>query len=476
MLIKVGAKLESLKLETIYLVLALGLGLFMAVFNPPIAGVPDEHAHYWKAWSVAEGYWRCTGEDKIPQTASVLPDQIKPISYEGIKDKKIVVALLKQKMFEKDNQEKVTIGGAVCTGTFFGYIPQALGLKTGNALGFSALGDFYLARIFALFAAITLMFWAIRIAPYGKMVFFLVGFIPMTIRQFASMGYDGLQIATAALFFAYVLKLAHEKKKFLTRKQAILLLILSLIGLNVKIGYFVLSFLIFILPVEKFKQKWRYWVFTIGFVLINIAMLLGIRGIFVELKKPEWTDPQAQMGFVLSAPLHFLNVAADSYYNADGFVPHIEGMVFKIGNGNALPWWFYVSVFGVFLLILRNQDEKVDLSKKQRSIMLLVFLANFFMIYLALYLGWSKSGAKGVSGVQGRYFVALLPVFIFAFYKSGFSLGLEFVKKYQREILLGFLLFIFGFAFWSIYKSQYSKEKVPSNPVYERYLEDKKQN
>lgn len=462
------------KKENLYLSLALTFGFLMVFINPPFAGVPDEHAHYWKAWSVANGYWRCSGSDEIPTTAVSLPDQIKPIKYEGIKDSKIVVAKLKEKLFEKDNAERSAISGAACPGTPFGYVSQILGLKMGQSLGFSALAEFYLARIFALLASVAVLYWAIKIVPFGKMIFVLLGLTPLVVRQFASMSYDGLAISLAALFLAYILKLSVEKNKLMARKNMALLVLLSLFGLNVKIGYFVMSFLIFILPMEKFKKKWQYWAFTLGFIVINFAMIFAIRATFIDIAQPKWTDPQKQMEFVLSAPLHFLNVAFGSYYGADGFIPHIAGIVFKTGVYYSMHGIFYVLFFLGVLIFLRNQEEKVELSKKQRLILLAVFLANFLIIYLALYLGWSKPGAKGVSGVQGRYFLAIIPMLIFAFYKSGFSLEFAFVKKYQNALLLFFAVITFWFVFSAIYEAHYLKEVKPSNPVYEKFLEKRK--
>lgn len=461
------------KKENIFLALALSLGLLMAVFNPPFAGVPDEHAHYWKAWSIADGYWKCTGEDKIPQTAVALPDQIKPVKYEGIKENKIVVAKLKEKLFEKDNKEKAVIGGANCPATPFGYVSQATGLRIGQALGISALASFYLARILTLFLSVLLFYWAIRIVPFGKIIFLVVGLLPMTIRQFASLSYDGIAIAFAALFVALILKLAMEKEKYFTKKNLFFLLTMALFGLNVKLGYFAMSLLIFLLPESKFKSKRDYWLTMMGFVALNLLAVFAIRATFVDIAKPDWTDPQKQMSFVLHAPLHFLNVVFDSYYGADGFVPHIEGIVFKTA-GVSVNGIFYVFVFLGILLFLRNQEEEVALSRKQRFIMLGVFLANFFIIYLALYLGWSKPGAKSVSGVQGRYFLAIIPLLIFSFYKSGFSLKSVFVKKNQTWLFPVLVLFAFWFVFAVIYEAHYLKEKQPKNPVYEEFLKNEK--
>lgn len=471
--IKSKLKIIFVKKENIYLILALTLGLFMAVFNPPFAGVPDEHAHYWKAWSVAEGYWRCTGEDKIPLTAKQLPDQIKPIKYEGIKDNKIVVALLKEKLFEKDNQEKAVIGGAVCPATPFGYFVPASALLIGRNIGFSALADLYLARIVALLISVFIFYQAIRIVPFGKMIFLLLGLFPMTIRQMASLSYDGLQIAFAVLFLAYILKLANKKDNLLNKAQMVLLLFLSLFGLNVK-GSFALTILIFILPFQKFKKKWQYWTFTVGFVLINMLMVFGIRATFFDRSIPQWTDPSKQIGFVLSAPLHFINVALESYLGAGGLIPHFDGIIFKTGTSYDIPGLFYVLVFLGILIFIRNQEEHVDLSRRQRFVLFVTFLASFFIIYLALYLSWSKPGAIKVSGVQGRYFLSIIPLFIFSFYKSGFSLKLDFVKKHQNLLLLIYTLVVFWMVFYAMYQARYLKEKLPSNPVYEQFLKNNK--
>jgi hypothetical protein len=97
------------KKENIYLTFALIFGLVMAVFNPPFAGVPDEPAHFYKSWSVAEGNFKCSNENSIPKSAQELPDKIKPVSYEGA-GKKFVVTNFKNLLFTKSDNEMVTIG------------------------------------------------------------------------------------------------------------------------------------------------------------------------------------------------------------------------------------------------------------------------------------------------------------------------------------------------------------------------------
>ena len=179
-------KLKNLKKENLYLIIALTIGIFMVFFNPPFAGVPDEGAHFFKAWSVANGYLRCTGHDAIPKSAANLPDEIKPINIEGVGDR-ISLGKIKKALFEKDSKSTQVIGGSVCTVVPFGYISQAVGLNIGRLLHLSPLMNFYLARLLNLLVAILIIYWAIRIIPFGKTILLLMALLPMTVQQLSSL-------------------------------------------------------------------------------------------------------------------------------------------------------------------------------------------------------------------------------------------------------------------------------------------------
>lgn len=456
------------KKENLYASLALAFGLMMVVFNPPFAGVPDEHAHYWKAWSFAEGQWKCTGHgDQIPKTAEKLPDAIKPIKYEGVEDKKIVVAFLRAHLQMDETDEKATITGANCPATPFGYIPQIIGLRLGSLLGLSPLADVYLARAMNLIASVFLVYWASRVAPFGKMVFLLVGLLPMTIQQFASLSYDALQIGFALLFVAYVFKLMVEEGN-VKPKEIVILLGLSAIGLNIKLGYFPLAFLALLVPASRFVDRKRYWTFVASVPAAAIAVFLVARKIFVDIAPPDWTDPAGQLRFILYAPFNFLHSVFETIYGT-GLTKYIAGVLYRPGWGEDVSHYLLLFIFFGFLIFLRNEEETVPLGKRQRLILFLVSIGNLLLLYLALYIGWSKVGADKVSGVQGRYLIPLLPVFIFTFYKAPFRL-LDFkkVKEYKGIFLFLFVSLMFLFVFVSVYENHYNKAKEEPG-VYEQY-------
>jgi len=453
-----SAMLRDIKIENIYLAAALTFGLLFVFINPPFTGVPDEGAHFFKAWSVANGQLKCTGHDAIPKTAAELPDKIQPVKIQKIDGKKISGSKMKDALLAKDSGETQMIGGIICGAVPFGYISPAIGLNIGRLLHFSPLLDFYLARLFNLLLAVFLTYWAIRIIPFGKIIFLLVALLPITIQQFASLSYDALHISLIFLFTAYILKIAVSKETKITKKEIIILLLLSFVGLNVKTGYFALSLLAFIIPASKFENRKQYWVFMTGIVALNIAAFFAIGRIFSDIGAlAKGVDPQAQLQHVISNPVAFAYLAGKTLYKKIIFF--VETFIYKPGwMDYSLSYLFYLlTIFGM-IIFARNEEEKVELDKKQRLILLGVFLAVFFMAFLSLYMVWNKAGSDNtIAGMQGRYFLSIFPLFILSFYKSKFSFKFEFVKKHTRELLVIFYVIIFIFVFQKIYSVYYDK-------------------
>ena len=61
------------------------------------------------------------------------------------------------------------------------YLPQALAIGVGRMLGASPITLMYLARIAALLASISLIYFAIRMTPIFKLGFMLLALMPMTL-------------------------------------------------------------------------------------------------------------------------------------------------------------------------------------------------------------------------------------------------------------------------------------------------------
>lgn len=521
----------SLK-ENIYLVLAVSCGLVLAVITPPFAGVPDEGAHYWKSWSVALGQFSCSDGNQIPKSAYELPSVNFPpaVKIPGVGTRYVFHDTV-ERLFDKDTGALTKGGTAVC-GTFpAGFLPQAIGLRVGRWLHLSALGDFYLARICNMLVSVFLVYLAIRIIPFGKIVLLFIGLLPMTMQQFSSFSYDALHISSCLLFIAYVVKLSTESKEQLRPGEMALLLALGLVSVNVKLGYVGLAFLVFMLPESKFPTPKRYWLFSTGYVGANVLVFfaayqafsgvgftravfsakMGFVGLLVlaalflaskiETLKRHWRpatviavvgalivyaayllhsgadvggggspgiDSSRQLSYVIRTPIKFLFLVFEAVYYRFNF--YLESFLYKPGwlTVSLHPGWYVFLLTGMAFL-LRNETEAVSLTRKQRFVALSVFFVNFLMVFLAQYLSWSNVGGNVIEGVQGRYWLCTAPLPIFFFYKSDFTFRHAYIGKHLRALLFIFYLALFGGVVLSIYNIYYDKE--PSKPIVTKIRE-----
>ncbi len=460
--------------ENIYLVLALVCGMVMAIVNPPFDGVPDEHSHYWKAWAVAMGNLRCGPDDEIPRSAKYLPLNDFPVrvSVPGL-GKKIVFSETMYKLFEPDTDKLSGGARALCNSSPVGYLPQVLGLRAGRLLHLSALATFYLARIANLVISVLLIALAIRIIPFGKIVLLIIGLLPMTLQQCASVTYDALHIALCFLFTAYVVKLASVPDAPLRRREMALLFVLGLLAFNVKYGYVGLGLLVFMIPAARFVSKRRYWLFTLGFMAGNVLTFYAIYRFFQVTYFPRGAiggglsgvNMPRQFSYVIGDPLHFVTVFVNTVYGNMNF--YLETFLFKPGwLIQSLPPLWYVFLLAGMVMLVRNEEETVNLSGRQRFILLLVFCANVFVVFFSLYLGWTKVGQGIIEGVQGRYLLSFFPLLILFFYKDDQALRHAFIRKHLQALLICFYLTVFGGAFLAMYRIYYDKN--PSMPLTDK--------
>lgn len=450
--------------DRLYFALATTFGLLMALLNPPFVGVPDEHHHYWKAWAVAYGELKCGPGSMVPGSALELPSSNFPVQVEipGLPDRKVSLERSLKRLFDVDAGGLVPGGRVVCGPTPLGHLPPAFGLRLGRALGLSPAGDLYLARVCNLLVSVALVSLAIRLIPFGKIVLLVIGLLPMTLQQFASLSYDGMHIALCFLFTAAVLKLSGAPDEPAAPKALAWLLLLGALAFNVKLGYVGLALLVFLLPFGKFRTRREYWVFTAGFVAVQALCFVAIRSAFAPAGgggsssvRPD-VDAAAQIAHVLAAPLDFLVVLYDTL--SIGFRFYLETFLYKPGwLTHSLPPWLYLFLLAGMFLLLRNEDEAVDLTVRQRFVLLFVFLVNFGVVFLALYVGWTAVGQKTIEGVQGRYLLGIAPLLVLFFYKADFGFRLAYVRRHLAAILVCFYLAVFGLVFLHIYAIFYDK-------------------
>jgi uncharacterized membrane protein len=417
--------LEARKLEYVYLVVALLWGLTLVVVMPPF-GVPDEPAHFFRAWGMTEGqlFPPRDFQENLPVNVWALRAEFPvgnigdPTPYGGYDTSKIRSLL--GESISSTRTRQVT---AIPSQNPVAYVPQALGVEIARITGFSPLGSFYLARLLNLLASIALVFFAIRAAPFGKLMLLLVALFPVTISEMASTSPDALMISGAFFFTGLALSLS-ERPKVKDRHMLALLAVAALL-ITVKPGYFPLVGLLFLLRPGAFASARRYAAWVGGTVVVVLA--IAVLTAFLAPKAPAalgaavgpapaGADAVAQIKHVLAHPLSFVHVLSTTFSgNAIGYGYWMAGLLGWLTiNVSQVA---VVALFALIVVFMGGFDDEPLVGARRRSVLLLTWGATMVSMCLALYAALSVVGGPAVAGIQGRYFTPMLPLLLLGLYK-----------------------------------------------------------
>ena len=97
------------------------------------------------------------------------------------------------------------------------------------------------------------------------------------------------------------------------------------------------------------------------------------------------------------------------------------------------------------MFLKSEESEKYKFSKKDNIIFAIICLIEILGVVAAMYLGWTQAKQTVVEGVQGRYFLPILPLICIILSKN--KIGCEIKNKNIKYIIISIILFciIFGF-------------------------------
>ena len=429
----------STRLEYVFLVIALAWGVAQVFLVPPLQ-VPDEGDHWFRAWAMTEGQLTADNQEMITLPASftrtadlytrLVAAGVLPVSLEGQAGFSGYEAL-----FDSPGPSgTVRVVSRVASYGPVGYLPQAVGIGLGQLLGAPPLACFYLARLGNLLAAVALLFFAIRLAPFGKQLFALVALLPMTMFELASVSCDALTIS-GAMFFTALLLWA-SKRVTLRRVDVALMLAASALLLNVKPGYWALVLLVLLIRPAQLGGRIRYVAFVAGNALVVVGVFLTVFLLTsADAQVQAVGAPQAQLLFILHQPLGFLGIF---WLNVQDKL-----LVWTLDSIGVLGWftialppgfYFFVLVAGPMFLIRTREDEEMSLKLRSRALLAAVGVTVFVTMAVALYTFLSPVGSVQLS-VQGRY---LAPVWLLLLLSA---YGMRFTQRHLgRLVVVGVLL------------------------------------
>lgn len=241
---------------------------------------------------------------------------------------------------------------------------------------------------------------------------------------------DAITISIAFLFIAYTLKLSLQEDKI----KIIELVVLTILGIILslcKIVYLPIILLIFIIPKEKFKSLKIKLILLVCILivctLINLTWLNIASKYLVGYKN---NKSASQVEYILNNPVEYIKILV--YTINQNFDNYIVSMV-----GNSLTWSGRVSISTItvyFLLgcfIISNIFEKrKEWSNSQMFVCICGSVLTVLLIFTSLYVQWTAKNKYIIDGVQGRYFIPILPLSIII------STKLFQVEKFNNEKII----------------------------------------
>lgn len=283
------------------------------------------------------------------------------------------------------------------------YLASALGLKLCNYY-------FFAGRIFNLLVWIILIASAIRITPVFKWMFLITALYPTSLYQGMSYSADSFSNAFSFLFFAYMFKLIFSEKDFSYKKDITLLSLCSIVGALCKGAIFP----ILLFPLTKLKNKnHKYLIFCfLIFLSLGTLFLWKITGTGSIAKNVNFEN---NLSYIYTYPLQFLYMILKTILiSVKSWIYGCIGYMGWIKLDPYIVWTtFIVSISAMYLI-----PENFKITKFHRITAFLVLITYTIFTCILLYFIYTPVWSETILGVQSRYFIQVLPLYVFDFWRN----------------------------------------------------------
>ena len=432
--LKLASWWKKVRMECCALFAVLFLGSMYMVVLPPLSA-PDEIAHFASAYAISNqmlgmertdeyGFVLIRKEDEFLQNVEMVSGDEARTSLGRTLTEDTLQKIVDRAtpLFVSDEQKVMisSVNGQNHT-TPVSYLAPAVGITLGRLLGVNCIVLAFMGRFSNLLFYAAMVYWAVKVLPFGKMVLFGVSGLPMALHLAASYSYDAFLMGMCFFFGSYCLYLAYAKPE-VSWKDVLLLAVLAAAFGPCKMVYAVMMGFALLIPVKKFGN-WKKWAISAAAVLaaFGAAMILVNRATITNYAVStdtyvEWAaEPAYSFNWVIHNPVGFARVMYDSLVHlGDEWTLQLFGS--NLGNLDPVLSVPFVVVLGmaVCLVILsfRNAGEALYMKGCQKFWICLLAFGCLLGLMGAMLIAWTPLSSPVVEGVQGRY---LLPVIPFVF-------------------------------------------------------------
>lgn len=293
----------------------------------------------------------------------------------------------------------------------FCYIPQTAALVIGRLIGFGPIFNCYLVKVLTVVFYTVLCYRAIIKAPYCKGIIAFCAVMPSSLMMSGAFSYDPMVIIAALNFIASVLLLRESPDN--NRSLAFASIWAFILGATKGGGYLLLLPLIFMVPARKkgLKHIGKFLPVICGLFSVAIFdMFLPDRGLYQFGSKG---NGFMTASFALENPVTYLVMTVKTYGRFGGeMIADLFGSKLSWGE-QTIPLLFSI-VMLIALILLASSDERIDQLKKKDILFICIVVLISLLSTPAMLLSWTPEGSDVILGIQGHYFLPVLPLFTIA--------------------------------------------------------------
>jgi hypothetical protein len=414
------------------------IGLFFCAMIPPFQS-PDEVDHIKRAYFLTQGYILL---EAPPGNASGgMVDSGLASYWEYYRDHRF-------KPDRKVTREEEKAAGRIRwsgaqeftaapgTGYYFPliYLPHAVGLATGKAIGWTVERTYYFTRLIVLATVCLLLLLAFNLhAPSPLTLALLI--MPMSVFQFASASLDGVSTAVAVVGLSAFLRMS-KGSRFSPLLFYTLLASVALVT-ACRVHLLPMWALVLVIALQARSRK---------FFLLGVLTLLLVLG-WVALAIGATVDTRQSLGgstsdlafYYLSQPLRFLEVLANTFSSREMVTHYRDSFIGVLGwldTRFSADAYFYVAI-GIALVALFSLSVQTEGRWLIRATLLSAALVSSLLAFFAMLITWTPHPAHVIHGVQGRYL--LVPALMTSFAVTNRLAELGRLRRQAALLLLSLL-------------------------------------
>lgn len=436
-MIIINSVLHFLTIEKIYLICGLIMGILYLFIIPPYAA-PDEEIHIDSAYHFSNMLLSSTSEEEkgylfagsrlidIPMATRACDIDKKDSDFSNDINKEAYEKYFESFSEKIESSDEPVIVPKRVSGPVILYCVSGTGMAAAKLLNMNYSMVIFMGGLFNVILFVICVYYSMKILPFGKRCLFAIAMFPITLQQTSSLSYDNMIISSSfvvtAIAINYAIRNKMKRSMFIIYAVSSFFLVLSKGG-----AYFMLVFLPFVLGFSRNRLKRRNIIAAA--VIVLFVVLIMTRETYMGISYPgdayavgvseqggayiKWAEEYAYgiKDYIYNPGILF-SIIKNTVVNQFDFL--LQSMIAKpLGWLNVMipDTLCYAFLFMLFLGTVKYSDSKsIIIGIRDRIIIWAVCISTIAICAAAMLLYWTPRSYDEIQGLQGRYFLPILPV------------------------------------------------------------------